>query len=67
MESHYEINVALNGRHLFATAPRSCVTREDASRVYSMLVARFPVKDGFSIETTRINISGTYVPSLQSE
>lgn len=67
MESHYEINVALNGRHLFATASRSCVTREDVRRVYGMLVERFPVKDGFSIETTFINISGTYVPNLQSK
>lgn len=52
MQSHYEINVSLDGRHLFATAPRSCVTKRDAQTVYRQLAKRFPESEGFAISVT---------------
>jgi hypothetical protein len=42
MESHFEINVALNGYHFFATAPRSARYEQDAKKIFDELKARFP-------------------------
>lgn len=58
---HYEINVSLNGAHLFATAPRSCTDESDARRVYAELDKRFPVEEGFSITVTRYSTSGSII------
>ena len=52
MESHFEINVALNGRHFFATAPRSARWEEDAKKLYKEIKTRFPEKDGFEVSVT---------------
>lgn len=52
MQNHFEINVALNGRHLFATAPRSVVTKQDALFLVYELRVRFPATEGFSISCT---------------
>lgn len=52
MESHFEINVALNGSHLFATAPRSCVSERKARTVYAEIRARFPESEGYSVSVT---------------
>jgi hypothetical protein len=51
-QSHYEINVSLHGLHLFATAERSGVTREQTKRMYDVLAAKFPPKEGYSITLT---------------
>lgn len=52
MQSHYEVNVSLNGSHFFATHPRSCVNREDVKRVYAALKERFPESLGFRVTAT---------------
>jgi hypothetical protein len=52
MESHYEINVALNGKHFFATAPRSLRDKWQVERVLPVLLERFPAKDGYSVGVT---------------
>lgn len=52
MQSHYEFNIAKNGKHLFATAPRSAVTETEAKRLYAELQAKFPDSEGYSIMTT---------------
>jgi hypothetical protein len=52
MQSHYEINVSLHGRHLFATAERSCVTEAQAREVYAELSRRFSPAEGFEISVT---------------
>ena len=56
MESYFEFNVALNGHHLFATAPRSFPTlsRERAKVFYSELCARFPESEGFTVSVTEL-------------
>lgn len=53
MQSHYEINVSLNGHHLFATAPRSCVTESDMKLVLAEIAPRFPAGLGFKVSVTR--------------
>lgn len=48
----YEINVAKNGRHFFATAERSCTSEYDARRVFVELQQRFPEAEGFNVSCT---------------
>lgn len=48
--SHYEINVALDGKHLFATHERSLTTAKVAKEVYDKLVEAFPKNEGYSVE-----------------
>lgn len=48
----YEINVALNGRHYFATAPRSLTTSKAASNMLIDFVKRFPASEGFNISVS---------------
>ena len=49
MESYYEINVSLNGRHLFATAPRSAKTEAEVDRIMKVFIKKFPKEEGFKI------------------
>lgn len=58
MQSHYQINVSLNGRHFFATSPHSLTDSVDepnseARKVHAAIVARFPVSEGFKVGVTR--------------
>lgn len=55
---HYEINVSINGRHLFATAERSLTDKVQCIRVYDMLAKRFLKEDGFEINISLIERSG---------
>lgn len=45
----YSINVALNGRHYFATTERSLQTSEQAAKMLVDFVKRFPAQDGFKV------------------
>ena len=45
----YEVNVSLNGRHLFATHERSITTREQAAKLLGLLVAKFPHYEGYKV------------------
>lgn len=47
---HYEINVAKDGKHLFATHERSLTTAKAAKEVYDKLVEAFPKNEGYCIE-----------------
>jgi hypothetical protein len=49
---YYEVNVAKNGQHFFATAKRSCVTMHEFKPVLTEIVARFPESEGFSVTAT---------------
>ena len=55
MEDHYEINVSKDGKHLFATAPRSCLDHGDFLRVYHEIQTRFPE---FTISVTKWRCRG---------
>lgn len=61
IQSHYEINVSLNGKHFFATDARSCVTEFEAKRVYTELSQRFPVTQGYEVSCTHWRCGGTSV------
>ena len=52
MQSYYEINVALNGKHLFATSERSCTTKCEYEKVLNILKRKFPEKEGYDITVT---------------
>lgn len=49
----YEINIALNGRHFFATAERSITDRATLKKVYSVLSLKFPKDEGYEILVTQ--------------
>jgi hypothetical protein len=59
MQSHYEINVALNNRHLFATAPRSALSKETAEMLIKEMRSRFPESEGFKVTCTHWQGVGT--------
>ena len=60
MESYYEINVAKDGRHFFATAPRSLPDTRPGRMMEVLAVFRekFPESDGYEISVSRWEIVG---------
>lgn len=50
---YYEINVSLNGKHFFATAPRSIQNLDTLKTVYSQLLNRFPVTENFALSVSK--------------
>lgn len=68
MTSHYEINVSLNGRHLFATAPRSFTDMTEAgyavvAQVAQQLAAAFP---GAQVTVTKWEAKGTHEDTFKA-
>jgi hypothetical protein len=57
--SHFEINVAHNGKHLFATHERSARTVREALRIMALLVASFPPSEGYTVNCTEWETRGT--------
>ena len=49
---YYEINIALNGRHLFATAPRSITTYDELKTILRVFKAKFPANEGYEISAS---------------
>lgn len=49
MPDYYEINIALAGKHLFATAPRSITSRETLIKVYQIIKLKFPASEDYQI------------------
>lgn len=58
---YYEINVALNGQHFFATDKRSITNQWALERVYKVLKEKFPVEEGFDITVTYYETVGKFV------
>jgi len=52
MQDYIEINVSLNGKHLFATAPRSLNNEMDARLLYNLFYKKFPANEGYKIHVT---------------
>lgn len=52
MQSYYEINVSLNGRHFFATAPRSGIDKQSVAILFASIVEKFPESEGYKITCT---------------
>ena len=61
IQPHFEINVALNGEHIFATAPHSIVNRWDLEKVYPIIHAKFPEEEGYSLSIMKVNCYGQAV------
>lgn len=49
---YYEINVSHKGKHLFATAPRSITSEVDLAKVLTIMVERFPKRDGYEVDAS---------------
>lgn len=61
MQSYYEINVSLNGRHFFATAPRSLITEAQALEAYQVFVELFTKAAGYRVSVTYWKSTGSTV------
>lgn len=58
---YYEINVSLNGQHLFATAERSITSPWRAKEVYNLFREKFPEDEGYKIDVTEWNKVGKHI------
>ena len=58
---YYEINVSLNGKHLFATAERSITDIHKANTVYKLFAEKFPEAEGYEIRVTKWDKVGKFV------
>ena len=59
---YYEINVALNGRHFFATAERSITDHATFLTILDVFREKFPESEGYHITATRIETIGHNIP-----
>lgn len=55
---YYEINVALNGRHFFATAERSITDRITLDKVIHTFKEKFPASEGYELSVTKYETIG---------
>ena len=62
---YYEINVALNGKHFFATAERSITNKWKLKEVYNILKEKFPQEEGYEISVTKYETVGKSVDMEQ--
>ena len=58
---YYEINVALNGQHLFATDKRSITNKIALKVVYRIFKEKFPQEEGYDILVTQWDKVGKFV------
>lgn len=49
---YYEINVSLNGKHLFATAEHSITNQSQMEKVYELFQKKFPESEGYRLDVT---------------
>jgi hypothetical protein len=55
---YYEINVALNGQHYFATAQRSITNYEECLRMVDHFRIVFPKEGGYTVTASERNLVG---------
>lgn len=58
---YYEINVSLNGQHLFATNERSITSTHKLKEVYEILKEKFPKEEGYNLNVTRYETVGKFI------
>ena len=58
---YYEINVALNGKHLFATAERSITSKSQMEEMYKLFEQKFPKSEGYTLNVTLWEKRGTQI------
>lgn len=56
---YYEINVSLNGKHLFATAERSITSKQKMEEMYKLFEQKFPKSEGYTLNVTLWEKRGT--------
>jgi hypothetical protein len=64
----FEINVSLNGKHMFATHRRSCTSRDQVRHLFGLFQVKFPEADGYRISVTQFDEAGRFIEDeLDSE
>ena len=58
---YYEINVALNGRHFFATNERSIQDAQKLEEVRKVFEEKFPESEGYSLTFARYELRGVKI------
>lgn len=58
---YYEINVALNGKHFFATDKRSITNYNKLKEVYKVFKKKFPSEEGYDMTISFIETVGKHV------
>lgn len=58
---YYEINVSLNGQHLFATAKRSITNQTMLENVYKIFKEKFPLEEGYNITVNQYETKGKFI------
>lgn len=58
---YYEINIALNNRHFFATADRSITSEAKLKEVYNVFKEKFPESEGYTISVKKWETIGHFV------
>jgi hypothetical protein len=58
---YYEINVSLDGRHLFATAERSITDSHKLQMVYKVFMEKFLEEEGYKITVTKWENHGKHI------
>lgn len=58
---YYEINVSLNGQHLFATDKRSITNKIALKVIYNIFKEKFPQEEGYSIMVSQWETTGKYI------
>lgn len=58
---YYEINVSLNGRHLFATAERSITSRIQMEKMYELFLEKFPESEGYKLSVVKYEKIGEII------
>jgi hypothetical protein len=58
---YYEINIALNGKHFFATDERSITNKDKLEDIYNVFKEKFPKEEGYDISVTRFELAGKYI------
>ena len=58
---YYEINVSLNGQHLFATDKRSVTSTQTLENIYKILKEKFPTEEGYNINVTQYETVGKFI------
>ena len=61
MRDYYEINVARDGKHLFATAERSISCSWELASILPTFRKKFPEEEGYKISVTKWECRGTEV------
>lgn len=58
LNMYYEINISLNGKHLFATAEHSITNPYKVEKIYNLFKEKFPESEGYKIDITEWNKIG---------